>query len=219
MLLGSLTLAGCSTLFGDTFSDRAQNYIESEEHPRMKLVDGQPELPIEDRYVIPQIAVTGSSAIRVDDDGDFIVPQPQVLVVESEQDLASLAGIQSDALNPRLERDGAGTLVLRIDGQFGAAWTAVSAALSDSDYLLTDLNRSIGTYYITVFDPLAEQVDKSFWQWLTSSKELGADVDYLLKMNRSRLGVYLSLQKDTETLAEDMLSENFLADLKKLLER
>jgi hypothetical protein len=36
-------------------------------------------------------------------------------------------------------------------------------------------------------------------------------------MNRSRLGVYLSLQKDIETLAEDALAVSFLADLQKIL--
>jgi outer membrane protein assembly factor BamC len=219
VLLVSLVLSGCSTIFGDTFSDRAQDYIEAEEHPRMKQVAGQSELPIQDRYSIPEIVETEASAIKVDEDGDFIVPQPLVLIVEDEQDLASLAGMVSDDLNPRLERDGAGTLVLRLDGQFGVAWTAVAEALASSDYSLTDLNRSIGTYYITIFDPTAEPEDKSFWQWLTRSNQLGADVDYLLKMNRSRLGVYLSLQKDVETLADDMLSENFLTDLQKLLEK
>lgn len=183
----------------------------------MQPLAGQAELPIQDSYAIPEIVKPEVSAIRLDEDGDYIVPQPAPIVVEDEQDLASLAQMQGEDLNPRLERDGAGTLVLRLDGQFGVAWTAVAEALAGSDYSLTDLNRSTGTYYITIFDPTAEKQDKSFWQWLTSSDELGADVDYLLKMNRSRLGVYLSLQKDLETLAEDMLSENFLTDLQTLL--
>jgi hypothetical protein len=36
-------------------------------------------------------------------------------------------------------------------------------------------------------------------------------------MNRSRLGVYLSLQEDLETLADDELAQRFLTELKKLL--
>jgi outer membrane protein assembly factor BamC len=122
-----------------------------------------------------------------------------------------------DALNPRLERDGAGTQVLRLNGRFGLAWTSVAEGLAASDYTMTDLNRSTGTYYVTIFDPTAVQPEKSFWQWLTNSDELGAEVDYLLKMNRSRLGVYLSLQKDLETLADDALAVNFLTDLQKIL--
>jgi outer membrane protein assembly factor BamC len=116
-----------------------------------------------------------------------------------------------------LDRDGAGTQVLRLNGYFALAWTSVAEALAESDYTLTDLNRSTGTYYITIFDPAAELPEKSFWQWLTNSDELGVEVDYLLKMNRSRQGVYLSLQKDIETLAEDTLAVSFLTDLQKIL--
>jgi len=41
------------------------------------------------------------------------------------------------------------------------------------------------------------------------------DVDYLLKLNRSRLGVYLSLQSDIETLADDALAVQVLSDIEK----
>lgn len=212
------TLSGCSAIFGDTFHDRAQDYLKAEEQPRMKSTAAQPELPIQDAYVIPEITKTADSAIVLDEDGDFVVPQPVMLAIEEEeQDAALLSEMKKVDLNPRLERDGAGTQVLRLEGQFGFAWTAVSEALTESEYTLTDLNRSTGTYYITIFDPEAEQPEKSFWQWLTSSNEKGVEVPYLVKMNRSRLGVYLSLQKDLETLADDELAQRFLTDLKKIL--
>jgi outer membrane protein assembly factor BamC len=217
-VLLAVNLSGCSTLFGDTFEDRAQGYLQSEPKSRMQTVADQSALPIQDAYVIPQVAQTTASAIKLDEDGDFIVPRPLALVaIDEEQDSASLAELQNDDLNPRLERDGAGTQVLRLNGRFGLAWTSVAEALAESDYELTDLNRSTGTYYITIYDPRAEQPEKSFWQWLTNSNELGVEVNYLLKMNRSRLGVYLSLQKDIETLAEDALAVSFLADLQKIL--
>ena len=216
-LLLVVNLTGCSAIFGDTFSDRAQGYLESETQDRMQPVVGQAELPIQDTYVIPDVTLSSASAIQLDEDGDFVVPRPQELLLAAEEDSASLTELQGVSLNPRLERDGAGTQVLRLNGHFAFAWTSVAEALVASDYALTDLNRSTGTYYITIFDPIAERPEKSFWQWLTNSNELGADVDYLLRMNRSRLGVYLSLQKDVETLAEDALAVSFLTDLQKLL--
>ncbi len=216
LLLANLT--GCSAIFGDTFHDRAQGYLDSESQARMQPLAGQSELPIQDAYVIPAVEKTAMSGIQLDEDGEFVVPSPVILVVvDEEQDAASLADMQNDALNPQLERDGAGTQVLRLNGRFGLAWTAVADALVQSDYSLTDLNRSTGTYYIGIFDPTAEQPEKSFWQWLTNTHELGVEIDYILKMNRSRLGVYLSLQKDIETLADDELSVSFLTDLQKLL--
>ena len=218
LLLLLVNLAGCSAIFGDTFHDRAQGYLSSDTQDRMQPIAGQSDLPIQDAYVIPQINSTTTSAIQLDEDGDFTVPKPQELVVlDEEQDSTSLAELQNDSLSPSLERDGAGTQILRLDGRFAVAWTAVAEAIAQSDYTLTDLNRSTGTYFITIFDPEAEQPEKSFWQWLTNSNELGIDVDYLLKMNRSRLGVYLSLQKDLETLADDELAVRFFTDLQKLL--
>jgi outer membrane protein assembly factor BamC len=218
LLLLVVNLSGCSAIFGDTFSDRAQGYLTSETKESMKSVPGQAELPIQDTYVIPAMNPSSVSLIVRDEDGDFIVPKPQTLLVfAAEQDSASLAELQDAILNPRLDRDGAGTQVLRLNGHFALAWTAVAEALAESDYTLTDLNRSTGTYYITIFDPTAELLEKSFWQWLTNSDELGAEVDYLLKMNRSRQGVYLSLQKDLETLAEDALAVSFLTDLQQIL--
>jgi len=41
--------------------------------------------------------------------------------------------------------------------------------------------------------------------------------NYLLKMNRSRLGVYLSLQKDVETLANDAMTQAVLGEINTLL--
>lgn len=216
-LLLAVNLTGCSAIFGDTFSDRAQGYLDSETQDRMQPVAGQAELPIQDTYVIPDVTLSSASAIQLDEDGDFVVPSPQPLVITAEEDSASLAELQGVSLNPRLERDGAGTQVLRLNGHFAFAWTSVEEALVASDYALTDLNRSTGTYYITIFDPTAERPEKSFWQWLTNSNEIGAEVDYLLRMNRSRLGVYLSLQKDLEMLADDALAVSFLTDLQKLL--
>jgi outer membrane protein assembly factor BamC len=217
-LLLVVGLTGCSTIFGDTFHDRAQGYLNTETHDRMQPLAGQAELPIQDAYVIPPVTLSSASAIELDEDGDFIVPSPESLVaMEEEQESALLSEMKTDALNPRLERDGAGTQVLRLNGRYGVAWTSVAEALANSDYTLTDLNRSTGTYYITIFDPTAEQPEKSFWQWLTNSNELGVEVDYLLKMNRSRLGVYLSLQKDLETLADDELAVSFFTDLQEIL--
>jgi len=217
-LLLAVNLAGCSAIFGDTFHDRAQGYLVAGSHDRMQPLAGQADLPIQDAYIVPGVSKTKASAIKLDEDGDFVVPSPiALIVVDEEQDAQSLAELQNEALNPRLERDGAGTQVLRLDGRFGFAWTAVSEALAESDYTLTDLNRSTGTHYITIFDATAKQPEKSFWQWLTNSEELGVEVDYLLKMNRSRLGVYLSLQKDLDTLAEDALAVSFLTDLQEIL--
>ncbi len=211
-----LNLVGCSTIFGDTFSDRAMGYQKSKPTPRMQQLESQPALPIQDILVVPELAK--AAPVKAAGDNEFVVPAPRTLVIDnSEQEVASLLDSQSKELNPRLERDGAGTQILRMDGQFAVAWAAIADAIANTDYALSDLNRSTGTYYVTIFDPTAEKKEKSFWAWLTNADELGEYVDYLLKLNRSRLGVYLSLQTDVDTLADDALATKVLSDIEKNL--
>lgn len=219
-LLLLVSLSGCSAIFGDTFSDKAKGYQDAELLAEMQQLEGRPALPIQDILVIPKlndsqtnIAQSNKKAKR-----EFVTPAPQQLaVIDQEGDVASLADSQIQDLNPRLERDGAGTQILRLDGRYGIAWTAIAEALTKTEYKLLDLNRSTGTYYVTIFDPTAVNEEKGFWAWITGADEFGMDVDYLLKLNRSRLGVYLSLQSDIETLAADDLAVKVLSDIEKLL--
>lgn len=223
-LLLLVSLTGCSTLLGNTFSDEAKGYQKAKIAPSMKQLEGKPALSIQDMLVIPSLGVKQQTNTGVNDDSmeesdkEFIVPKPQqLLALDEKQEVASLVQSQSEALNPRLERDGAGTQILRLDGRFDYAWAAIADAIGKTDYTLSDLNRSTGTYYISIFDPKAEKKEKSFWDWLTNADSLGENVDYLLKLNRSRIGVYLSLQSDVETLADDALSKNVLSDIEKNL--
>lgn len=220
-LLLLVSLSGCSAIFGDTFSDKAKGYHDAKLSAKMQQIEGEPALPIQDILVIPELSdaqIKIAESTAVDPKPEFKTPAPQQLVViDQDGDIASLAESQNQDLNPRLERDGAGTQILRIDGRFGVAWTAIAEALTNTDYKLLDLNRSTGTYYVTIFDPTAKNEEKSFWAWITGAEEFGMDVDYLLKLNRSRLGVYLSLQSDIETLAADDLSVQVLSDIEKNL--
>lgn len=220
-LLLLASLSGCSAIFGDTFSDKAKGYHDAKLSAKMQQIEGEPALPIQDILVIPELSdaqIKIAESAAVDPKPEFKTPAPQQLVViDQDGDIASLAESQNQDLNPRLERDGAGTQILRIDGRFGVAWTAIAEALTKTDYKLLDLNRSTGTYYVTIFDPSAKNEEKSFWAWITGAEEFGMDVDYLLKLNRSRLGVYLSLQSDIETLAADDLSVQVLSDIEKNL--
>lgn len=221
-LLLAVNLVGCSAIFGDTFSDKAMNYQNVETSPAMQQIEGQPELPIQDILVVPELAlpVVKKPINKEGEEEEFVVPAPQPLVVDnSEQEVASLLDSQSKDLNPRLERDGAGTQILRMDGRYAVAWAAIADAIAKTDYNLSDLNRSTGTYYVTIFDPTAEKEEKSFWAWLTNADELGEYVDYILKLNRSRLGVYLSLQVDVDTLADDSLATTVLSNIEKNLSK
>lgn len=198
----------CSAIFGDTFRDRANDYLTYQQPEAMADQDG---LVFENALPVP--VVDGDLTLAE----EFTVPRPEQLVADdSTQEVASLADYQNQELNPRLEKDGAGTWVLRLDGRFAITWTAVADVLSDASFKLDDMNRSIGTYYLTI-EEVKTGEDQSFWEWLFGSEDELVEQNYLLKMNRSRLGVYLSLQKDLEALADDALTQTVLGEINTLL--
>ena len=206
-----LMLSACSSLFGDTFRDRADDYLSHRPGTAMTLSNDQAGLPIRDALVIPGVV---DSPL----DGEFVVPRPTPLpALELAVDTTSLVEFQSEDLNPRLERDGAGTLVLRLNGRFAVVWNSVSEALGKASFVLRDLNRSTGTYYIALSRQAEAEDEPGFWTSLFS-EPVASQADYLLKMHRSRQGVYMSLQNDLETLADEAVTDAVLAELKTLLD-
>lgn len=191
----AFTLSACS-LFGNTFDDRAEYYLSTEQQPVIKLADNSPPLAFRDANVIPELPVVPQRP------EGFETPRPLAFVAENNDDtvVTSLAQYRSEALNPRLDRDGAGTEILRLDLGFAASWAAVTEALATSKLKLTDLNRSTGTYYLEL--QRSNVVDERSWWGKLWGEELVTTATYLLKMNRSRQGVYLSLLTDADNLAE-----------------
>lgn len=208
LIFSVVSTTGCSAIFGDTFRDRADDYLQ---HENAELMSETDSLVFVDGMPLPE--VEGDVSLTE----EFVVPRPEKLAaIDEEQESASLSDYQGESLNPRLEKDGAGTQVLRMDGRFAVAWTSVAEAMADASFKLEDMNRSIGTYYLAI-ESLDQSEDQSLWEWLFGSDEEMIEQQYLLKMNRSRLGVYLSLQQDAETLADETLTALVLEEIKDLL--
>lgn len=199
-------LSGCS-LFGNTFDDRAENYLTTDEFPVIKQVDTSSQLAFRDANVIPALPVTPQRP------ESFETPRPLAFVAAENDDavVTSLAQYRSEALNPRLDQDGAGTEILRLDLGFAASWAAVTEAIAASDLTMTDLNRSTGTYFLEL--DKTEVVDERSWWDKLWGEELVTTATYLLKMNRSRQGVYLSLLTDADNLAEAGQTSRVLAEI------
>lgn len=212
IVMTAFVASGCS-LFGDTFNDRAENYLTSGELPVIKLADDSPELTFRDANVIPELPVEPKQP------DSFETPRPLVFIAETNDEavVTSLAQYRSEALNPRLDRDGAGTEILRLDLGFAASWAAVTEAIAASDLKLTDLNRSTGTYYLELSK--TKVVDERSWWDKLWGEELVTTATYLLKMNRSRQGVYLSLLTDADNLAEAEQTSRVLAEIETQLTR
>lgn len=202
-------LSGCS-LFGDRFRDRSLDYLNADEQPVTQTPEGV-ALTTVDRYVIPPLSVIPAKPTA------FVTPSPEPLLDDAAETTASLNDFRQELLNPRFELDGAGTQILRLDGGFANAWSKVTDALAASSLKLTDLNRSTGTYYLEMTRDVARE-HRSWWSRLWGTGETVTE-QYLLKMNRARLGVYLSLLTDNDTLADTALTETVLREVKAQLEK
>jgi len=206
-LSGVMLMTACSLLP----DDNGMAYLQAKEAAPTKVPAGM-KLATKDAYQIPDLPVQPAKP------KSFEVPMPAAYQEDSNaDDVSSLAEYQSTDSNARLERDGAGTLILRLDGGYANNWANVTEALAQSPLKLTDLNRSTGTYYLEILTR-EEDKDRSWWSrlWGDSEPELAV---YMLKMNRARNGVYLSLLTDADTLAEEALTKDVLEEIQRQLNK
>lgn len=207
VLLAVLLISGCS-FFG--IYNRSTDYINAEEAPATLLPDGT-EIAGLDKYLIPPLNPMPEKPVSID------VPAPQPILSEDEEESTSLREYKSSELNPRIERDGSGAIVMHIDGSYTALWAAVTDALAKTSLKITDLNRSTGTWYIEV-EELLEAKKRGWWARLWRKDKVVTST-YLLKLSRTRSGGYLSLLKDAETLADEALNQKVLHELQPKLEK
>ncbi len=209
LLVAVLFISGCS-LFGDRYRDRSLDYLRTTEQAPTLTQEGT-VIPSVDRYPIPALAVTTNKPDK------FITPRPQPLVIEEVDESTSFNEFSSEALNPRIENDGAGTLILRVDGSFAQAWVSTTDAIAKSSLTLTDLNRSTGTWYLEMKKTIKAK-DRGWWSRLWG-KDKHIIETKMLKITRARQGAYLSLLTDADNLADEALTETVLNELKDLLEK
>lgn len=203
-------VSACSFLFGDTFHDRANDYLSTREYEQIQIAEGMEELEFRDQYAIPELLSEPAFP------ESFETPRALLFVEEADEDnITTLREYRSDILNPQLDKDGAGTLILRLGSSYAASWEAVTQAINISELKMTDLNRSTGTYYLELDNPNLEDT-RSWWDKLWG-EEFVTTSTYLLKMSRSRHGVYLSLLTDADNLADTELTERVLSEIQNKL--
>ena len=206
-ILPLAALSGCSWMFGDTFDNRALDYLEAQESPATQ-VPADITLNTYDRYPVPD--VNGSQDLA----DEFTIPVPDPIVIdETDTGSTSLSEYQSYDLNPRIEKDGAGTEVLRLDTEFAISWAKVADAVAGTDLKMTDLNRSLGIYFLELPNPDAANDDRSWWAKLWSDP-VEPTLTYELKMVNAGEGVYVSLLQDAETLADTVTTRSVLTQVR-----
>lgn len=200
----SFFLSGCSWLF----HDHANDYLEAESTPAIKLPPEYEKPSHSSTMMIPTVKAPFIAQ------EEFVVPRPEKLLIEEEEQSTSLTKIQSTEIEPQLVKDGNGTPILRMGVGFPRAWAALGEALKLSDIEVTDLNRSIGTYYIETLEEPEEEAGS--WSWLVGEPEPELKI-LEVKLNRARSGVYVAIHEDADTLASDSKANELLIQIAKNL--
>lgn len=200
-------MAGCSWLV----HDRTNDYLESEIQPNIVVPKDVALINLTPRLAIPDVKAVVLPK-------EFEVPRPAKVLLESEQDESvNLASLSGKALEVELVKDGNGTPILRLSVVFARAWSEIGDALKVLDISISDLNRSVGTYYIEVVD--TEVVNEvGFWGNLFGSEPEVVQKPLQLKVNRARSGVYVAVHIDQDNLAEDDEAKALLSRLQKSLQ-
>ena len=116
---------------------------------------------------------------------------------------------------------GNNTKVLRLDASFDRAWSSVGRALSAADIRVDDLNRSTGVYYIDLAEG-AKKEEPGFFKRLFSSKKKAAETvskeRYIVRLTAINQQVFVSVERDLETLAPADVSLRVLEQLRSNLD-
>jgi len=198
-----LSTAGCSWLF----HDRSNDYLQAEQKPVITVPDDVASVSLQPRLPIPDVQ---SKSVA---EGEFELPRPKPLEIQaSETESASLKEVQAENLATELVRDGNGTPVLRLNIEFARAWSELGEALRKADIVITDLNRSIGTYYITIEKP-DETIEPGFWAGLFGAEPEVATEALEVKLNRARSGVYIAIHESQDSLADEQTAQQLLKQI------
>ena len=120
-----------------------------------------------------------------------------------------------------LLKDGNGNPVLKVSSSFDTAWNVVQKALKKSHITVEKANHAAGIFYIALpgAKNVASEDEKSpgFFEKLFGSDKSDASLSapvYRLILAPVSDGIYVSLEKDVDTIAPEQLSEAVLNKIK-----
>lgn len=204
LLVSVFSMTGCSWLF----HDRTNDYLQSEIQEPITIPKDVALLTLKPQLPIPNVANKDKLPT------EFVLPRPDRLEVAEIKDEVSLSELSNQKLEAELVKDGNGTPILRLNVGFARAWSELGDAIKKSSIKISDLNRSIGTYYVEVEDTQAE-VEQGFWGALFGSEPDKVMLDYQIKLNQARSGVYVAIHLDQDNLAEDDAAKSLLETIQK----
>lgn len=204
LLVSMFAMTGCSWLF----HDRTNDYLQSEIQVPIQIPKDVALLSIKPQLPIPSVAN------KTELPKEFVLPRPERLAMIEDKVDVSLSEVSNKQLETELVKDGNGTPILRLNVGFARAWSELGESIKKSSVRITDLNRSIGTYYIEVEDSDAV-VEQGFWASLFGSEPEKVMLAYQVKLNQARSGVYIAIHLDQDNLADDDIAKTLLESIQK----
>lgn len=218
---GSLLVTGCLLLNACSFFSQPEE-LDTEILEPIKVPGKVSSAKFEELMIIPQQPDSPLPAVS-----ENPVPRPKPLqglqTVSNTPESGSNAAAGTSVLrSAEIAKDGNGSPVLRMDVGFGYAWPMVRAALQKTSLNLVDFNRSLATFYIEVDDPDQGQEEVSedgiFKRLFGGDEEDNSALPLQIKVNEAHSGVYLSVQRDSESLASDDISQKILSMIQQELD-
>jgi uncharacterized lipoprotein len=145
--------------------------------------------------VIPKVTTpTDKAAVLVQGKGrkqEFVVPTPQsILPKETPNNVVT----QAVASKPEIVFDGNSVPLLHTAGNSLQVWEQLGLAMKAANLNVTDRNQSLGLYYLELVQDNKKQA-------------------YLLKLTQTSINNIVSVQKDSDTLADSKLSQQILLNI------
>jgi len=206
LVMLTAAMSGCSWLV----HDRDNDYLNSEIQPVIKVPKEVADVNLKQQLPIPSVKEKALPA-------EFKVPRPNPLVLEEVPEASvSLAEISKADIESTLLKDGNGTPILRLNIEFAQAWSELGEALKKAQFNITDLNRSIGTYYIEL-EEQGEKQEVGFWAGLFGAEPEAVALPLQGKLNQARSGVYIAIHEDADNLASDEQAQSILEKIQEQL--
>lgn len=207
LMVMAYAISGCSWLV----HDRTNDYLKAEIHPNIVVPKDVALVKLTPRLAIPDVDQKPLPE-------EFEVPRPEkIKVLADAKDDSVLASKATKNVTAELLKDGNGTPILRLNVNFAQAWSELAETIKLSNISITDLNRSVGTYYVEVVDS-NEFVEPGFWGSLFGVESEPVKKALQLKVNRARSGVYVAVHIDQDNLAEDDEARALLSKLQATLQ-
>ncbi|HQV81264.1 MAG: outer membrane protein assembly factor BamC [Agitococcus sp.] len=189
LLAMTLIMSGCGL-----FPNRSLDYLQAKTLPPL---DAQlaTQREIQPLYVIPKVTTpTDKAAVLVQGKGrkqEFVVPTPQsILPKETPNNVVT----QAVASKPEIVFDGNSVPLLHTAGNSLQVWEQLGLAMKAANLNVTDRNQSLGLYYLELVQDNKKQA-------------------YLLKLTQTSINNIVSVQKDSDTLADSKLSQQILLNI------